>query len=255
MKMNQAQIQEASFKLLATLWQKKYLLNDHVLVHPYIESQDVRNCVRRFTDSFGLKVVRQEKHIHMMVQPHVSFLTNPISELKRTIKTYNNKVDLYLMGVVWMVVCSEADNDITLKIKWENEGLSYGEIEELVTKTLTHWYNLNKDSEGNFSREWSLAVKDMYTKWRLLRYNKTENGRISYVKESKFGVIDSAIRELEKDRMVFIERTVQTSRMTPTPVFFERLKARFGNLDGYQDRYELLKILFEDAKESGEVGA
>ncbi|MDF9495186.1 DUF6063 family protein [Bacillus cereus] len=253
--MNIAQIEKAAFELVACLWQRKYLPNDHALVHPYIESQEVRNCVRRLADSFGLKVVRQDKHMHILVQPHNSFHTNPISELKRTVKTYDNRINLYIMGVIWMVICSEADNDIDSKIKWENEGLSYGEIEELVTKTLNHWYELDAESEGTFSKDWSLAVSEMHKKWKLLRYHKLENGRVSYIKESKFGLIDGAVRELEKDKMVFIERTAQTSRMTPTPVFFERLRARFGNMDRYQDRYDAFKVLLEDVKETGEMGA
>jgi hypothetical protein len=254
--MNQTQIQEAAFKFLAALWQQKYLSNDNPIVYPYIESQDVRNCVRKFGEAFGVRIVRKEKNIHLLVQPQDSFLTYPINELKRTVKTWENRIDLYLLGVVWMVLCAEADNDMdTSKIKWENEGLSYGEIEELVTKNLERWYERDKESEGNFSKEWSLAVKDMYEKWRLLRYNKTENGRVSYIKESRFGVIDSAVKELAKDKMVFVERLAQTARVTPTPVFFERLKARFGNMDKYQDRYELLQVLFSDTKESGEVGA
>ncbi|MFE5132026.1 hypothetical protein, partial [Bacillus mobilis] len=186
---------------------------------------------------------------------HNSFHTNPISELKRTVKTYDNRINLYIMGVIWMVICSEADNDIDSKIKWENEGLSYGEIEELVTRTLNHWYELDAESEGTFSKDWSLAVSEMHKKWKLLRYHKLENGRVSYIKESKFGLIDGAVRELEKDKMVFIERTAQTSRMTPTPVFFERLRARFGNMDRYQDRYDAFQVLLEDVKETGEMGA
>jgi hypothetical protein len=256
MSMNQSQIQEASFKLVAALFERKYLPLDHPFVNPYIQEQDVRNCVRRFAEAFGLRVAREGKNIHLLVQPHDSILTNPIGELKKTVKTYQNRIDLYLLGVVWMVLCAEADNDMdSSKIKWENEGLSYGEIEELVTKNLEQWYERDKNSEGNFSKEWSLAVKDMYNKWSVLRYNKMENGRVLYIRDSRFGVIDSAVKELEKDKMVYIERLAQTTRVTPTPVFFERLKARFGNMDRYQDRYELLQVLFQDTKDSGEVGA
>ncbi|WP_413299690.1 DUF6063 family protein [Bacillus sp. 1P10SD] len=254
--MNHAQIQTASSDLMATLWAKKFLPLDHPLVSPYLSEQEVRNCIRRYADSFGLRVAKQGSNLHLLVQPHDSILTNPISELKKTVKTYQNRIDLYLLGVVWMVLCAEADNDIdTSKIKWENEGLSYAEIEDLVSKNLEQWYEKDKASDGQFSKEWSLAVKDMYNKWKILRYSKVENGRIQYVKDSRLGVIDCAVKELEKDRMVYIERTATTSRATPTPVFFERLKARFGNMDRYQDRYELIQVLFQDTKESGEVGA
>ncbi|MGD6803942.1 DUF6063 family protein [Rossellomorea aquimaris] len=253
--MNQGQVQKAASDLLAGLWQQKYLANDHVLVHPFIESQDVRNCVRRFSESFGFRVVRQEKHIHMLAQPGKSFLTNPIQEIKKNVRGYDTQTDLYLMGVVWMIIFSEADNELSTTIKWENEGLSYGEIEELVDNTLNHWRRLNEESEGDFSKEWSLAITRMHAKWSVLRYSKEEKGRVTYVKDSRLGLIESAARELEKDKMVFIERTALMSKVTPKPVFNERLKARFGNLDKYQDRYELLKVLLEDVRESGEVGA
>ncbi|MCT2347105.1 DUF6063 family protein [Niallia taxi] len=253
--MNQSQVQDAAFKLVAALWQHGFLSKDDALVHPYMESEDVRDCVRRLADNFGIKVVRQEKHLHIMAQPRKSLVTNPISELRKGVKGWDTQIDLYLMGIIWLVIFSEADNEISVKIKWENEGLSYGEIEELVTNALKHWYELNKESNNEFSREWSLAVNNLYDKWKLLRYKKETQGRVVYIKESRFGLIDTAARLLEKDKMVFIERTAQTSRVTPTPVFFERLKARFGNMDNHQERYDMLKVLLEDAKESGEVGA
>lgn len=254
-KMNQPQVETAAAQLMAALLAKKYLPIEDKLVHSYIESQEVRTCVRRFADCFGVRVVRKEKNIHMLVQPKISIFTNPLDELKRSTKTYRSRTDLYLLGLVFMVIFAEADNDIPSKIKWENDGISYGEIEELVTEALNYWHQLNLKSDGTFSEEWSLAVNDMYNKWRLLPYNKSEKGRVTYVKDTKFGVIESAARELEKDKMIFIERTTLTSKLTPTPVFFERLKARFGNMDNYQDRYDILKALVEDAKETGEVGA
>lgn len=253
--MNQSQIETATYELFTALLQNKYLTNDNPIVFPYIESQEVRSSMRRLANSFGVKVIRQDKYVHIMVQPHSSIFTSPLSELKRTVKTYGNRLDLYLKGVIWMVIFNEADNDVSTKIKWENEGLSYHQIEELVSNILQHWYDINQEQEGKFSEDWALAVNDMYDKWRLLRYSKEENGRIFYTKESKLGMIDGAARELEKDRMVFIERTTKTSRLTPTPVFFERLKARFGNLDKYQDRYEMMKLLIDEGKQATEEGA
>lgn len=253
--MNQAQVQEAAAKLFAVLWQEKYLSNGHPLVHPYVESIDVRNCLRRLTEQFGFRVVRGDKHMHLLTQPGKSFLTNPIKELRRTVGKYENQTDLYLMGVIWMIIFAEADNDLSGVVKWENEGFSYGEIEDLVTKTLNHWQKLDRDSDGDFSKEWSIAVTRMHAKWSVLQYSKTTKGRVSYSKDTRLGLIDSAARELEKDKMVFIEHTAQMNKITPLPVFYERLKARFGNMDKFQDRYDLLKVLLEDARESGEVGA
>ncbi|QFT87687.1 hypothetical protein FIU87_03395 [Bacillus sp. THAF10] len=253
--MNQAQVQENAARLFAELWQHKYLPNDHAYVHAYVESQDVRNCLRRMTEQFGFKIVRTEKNMHIMAQPGKSFLTNPINELRKSVKSYETQTDLYLMGVIWMVIFSEADNELAGTIKWENDGFSYGEIEDLVTKTLNHWQELNESSEGIFAKEWSLAVTRMYAKWKVLSFNKMVKGRVSYTKDTRLGLIDCAARELEKDKMVFIEQTAQMSKVTPKPVFYERLKARFGNMDKFQDRYDLLKVLIEDVRESGEMGA
>ncbi|QOY38673.2 DUF6063 family protein [Anaerobacillus isosaccharinicus] len=253
--MNHSQIQDVSSKLIASLWQQKYLPTEHPLVHPYIEEQEVRNCVRRLSENWGLKVAREGKHIHLLVQPGRSVLNTPMEELRRSIKGYDSETDLYLMGVIWLVIYNEADNELSTTIKWENEGLTYGEIEDLVNQVMEHWNKLNEESDNQFSKDWSLAVTRMYKKWKVLRYNKTTKGRVVYAKDSRIGLIDTAARELEKDKMVFIERTAQMSRVTPMPVFRERLKLRFGNLDKYQDRYELLKVLLEDVKESGEVSA
>jgi hypothetical protein len=253
--MNQSQIQEAAANLIAGLWQQKYLPLEHSLVHPYIEDQEVRNCVRRLSECWGMKVGREGKNLHLMAQPNKSVLTTPMEELRRSVRGYDSETDLYLMGVIWLVIFAEADNELSTSIRWENEGLAYSEIEDMVNKTLEHWNKLNEEAEGAFAEEWSIGVKRMYSKWKVLRHTKTRKGRVVFAKDSRLGLIENAVRELEKDKMVFVERTAQMSRVTPLPVFRERLKLRFGKMDKYQDRYEMLEVLLEDARESGEVGA
>lgn len=253
--MTQNEIQTASADLFFALLDKGFLPCDSLLVIPYIESDEVRSYVKRLAYSSGVRIKKKEKYIHMLVNPNGSVFANSISDLKKNVKTYESKIDLYLIGVIWLILFSEADTSMSTKIRWENEGLTYQQIEELTTTVLNHWKSIDEQNNGKFSVEWSLAIKDLHNKWKLLHYNKMRYGRISYTKNTKFGVIDSAMKELEKDKLVFVRRLSQTSVVTPTVALYERLQARFGDLGRYHDRYEMLKSLIDDAKNSDEAGA
>ncbi|MZK50905.1 hypothetical protein GT715_10490 [Clostridium beijerinckii] len=220
------------------------------MVINYIDSDEVRAYVKTLADSAGVRILKKEKYLHMLVNPYRSVFATSLSDLKKNVKTYESKIDLYLIGIIWLILFSEADTNMSTKISWENEGLTYQKIEELTTKVLNYWKSIDEKESGKFSIKWSLATKDLHNKWKLLHYNSLKNGRVYYPKNTKFGVIDSAMRELEKNKMVFIRKLSQTSVVTPTVVFYERLQACFGNLGKYRDRYELIKSLVNEAKAS-----
>lgn len=251
--MTQNEIQRIAGDLFFKLLNKGYLPCDDLLVISYIDSDEVRSYVKSLADSAGVRIFKKEKYLHMLVNPYGSIFATSITEMKKSIKTYDSKIDLYLVGVICLVLFSEADTSMSSKINWENEGITYQHIEELTTKVLNYWKEIDDKNDGKFSVEWSLAIKDLHNKWKLLHYNKEINGKIRYSKDTKFGVIDAAMKVLERDNMVFTRRLSQTSVVTPTVVFYERLQARFGNLGKYQDRYELLKSLINEAKNSDEV--
>ncbi|WP_225434240.1 DUF6063 family protein [Peribacillus tepidiphilus] len=253
--MTQREVQSKAAKLYFTLLQKRYLRSDDELVLPYIESQDVRECIKVLADMSGVRIVKKEKYIHMLVKPNGGVYSTNLSDLRKNVNSYESKVDLYLMGVIWMVIFSEADSELATRVSWENEGISYHKLEELTTKVLHKWKEIDKEQDGRFSREWSLAVNEMYQKWNVLHLSKQKNGRIIYTKGSKFGLIDAAMRELEKEKMVFLRKLSNTTIVTPTDVFYERLQIRFGQLSSYQNRYEMIKNLIDDIKYSDEVGA
>lgn len=251
--MIQSEIQKAAGDLFFQLLSKGYLSCDDLLVSSYIDSDEVRSYVKALADSSGVKIIKKEKYIHMLVNPYGSIFASSLTDIKKSVKTYDSRIDLYLIGVICLVLFSESDTSMSSKINWENEGISYQQLEELTTKVLNYWKSIDDKNDGKFSVEWSLAIKDLYNKWKLLHYNKVITGKIRYSKDTKFGVIDAAMRLLDKDKMVFIRRLSQTSIVTPTVVFYERLQARFGNLGKYQDRYKLLQSLISEAKNSDEV--
>ncbi|MEC0276169.1 DUF6063 family protein [Peribacillus frigoritolerans] len=253
--MNESQIQTAVARLYFSLLDNKYLPINHELVIPYLDHQEVRACLKRFADVSGVKISMQSSYLHMLVQPNNCIYSSSISQMKSIIKTYESRVDLYIMGVIWMVLFSETDTEMSTKIRWENEGISYQKIVDLTTKTLNHWKEKNNETNGQFSDDWSLAIDQMFKKWRLLIDSKKTNEKIVYTKNTRFGVIDIAMKQLEKDKMVIIRRFNQTSIITPVPVFYERLNARFHNMDKIESRYNMIKALIDDIKVQDEAGA
>ncbi|WP_238900271.1 DUF6063 family protein [Clostridium sp. YIM B02500] len=251
--MTQNEIEKISGDLFFKLLDKGYLPCDDFLVISYIDSDEVRHYVNSLANSAGVKITKKEKYLHMLSNPYGSVFASSITDLKKYIKTYESKIDLYLIGLICLILFSEADTSMSTKISWENEGITYQQLEELTTKILNYWKTIDDKNDGKFSIEWSLAIKDLHNKWKLLHYNKSINGKVRYSKDTKFGVIDAAMKILEKDKMVFTRRLSQTSIVTPTVVFYERLQARFGNLGKYQDRYELMKSLINQAKNTNEV--
>ena len=249
MKASEVQIHAAN--LYFTLLQERFLPTSDSLVISYMEEEDVRHCIGRMADASGVRVVLKGDHIHLLARPGCVFATT-ISEMRGKIKTYESKVDAYLMGTIMMVFLAEADSRFSSVIKWENEGLSYPQIEELVSNTLNDWKKVNDETQGRFSTEWGLAIKEMNNKWSLLNHIKmNNNGKVSWSTNTKIGVIHHAMRELEKEGLVFIRHWSHTSLVTPSAILFERLEAIFeGN-----DRYEVIKELIKDTNPTDEVGA
>jgi hypothetical protein len=245
----------AASDLYFALLHKKYLPNTDAVVYPYIESEEVRSNINRMAKSSGVIISKKEKFIHMLVHPTNSIYANSITELRKSVRGMDSKLDLYLMGVIWMVLYSEADTELSTRIQWENKGITYHQLEELTTNVLGKWKDINERTDGSFSEDWSLAVDQMEDKWDKMHLYKKTNGKISMPKTTRFGLIECAMRELVKDRLVFIRTFPNTSIVTPTEAFYERLKARFGQLGRYKERYDVMKMLIEEAKDSNELGA
>lgn len=249
--MKASEIQTHAATLYFKLLQDRFLPASDPLVIIYVEEEEVRHCLRRIADASGVRVVLKGDHLHLLARPGCVFATS-ISEMKGKIKTYENKIDAYLMGTIMMVFLAEVDSRFSSVIKWENEGLSYSQIEELVTTILDEWKKVNDETQDRFSVEWSLAVKEMYNKWRLLNYSKTSsNGKVTYNTSTKLGVIHHAMRELEKEGLVYIRYWSQTSLVTPSSILFERLDAIFEE----NDRFEVIQELIKDTNPIDEVGA
>lgn len=246
--------QKIASDLMANLLVNKYISRDHPLALSYTESEDVRNCIWQIADSFGIRVEMKSKYLHLLARPDRSIFANSISEMRKNVKNYESKIDLYLMGFIWMIVFAEADTEMSTKIRWEDEGLTYQQIEVLTTKALATLKKRDEDTSDAFSKDWSLSTKRMYDKWRLLNYNKTVNGRLSYSKSTKFGMIHSAMQILEKEKLVFIRNFSKTTIVTPANVFYERLQICFGNLDSTKNRYEKLKELLKQLRDSDKEG-
>jgi hypothetical protein len=253
--MSQKEVQKDAAKLFFELLTEGFIKSEDDIVRPYLESQEVRDYIKVLADVSGVRVVKKDKFIHMMAKANGGVFSNNLSELRKHVKGYESKIDLYLMGLIWLVLFSEMDDEMAVKLDWENEGISYKTIEDGVTKVLNRWSEIDEEQDGAFSRDWSLAVKGMKGKWDVLQVMKSRKGQVSYGKRTKFGLIEAAMRELEKDRMVFLRHFATTAFITPTVAFYERLQIRFGELSPHvQGRYDMVKGLIDDIK-SDELGA
>ncbi|MBU8729732.1 hypothetical protein KM915_06645 [Cytobacillus oceanisediminis] len=253
--MNPSDALKAASKLYFALLKKGVLRNNDELVLPYMDHQEVRDFIKIQAQMSGVRIVKKDKYIHMLAKPGGGVFSTNLSDIRKNVKGYETKVDLYLMGTIWMVLFSEADSEMATSIAWENEGISYQKLEELTSKVLHKWKEIDKSKDGSFSREWSLAVTEMFNKWNVLHYSRQRSNQTIYSKGTKLGLIDAAMRELERDKMVFLRQLSNTTIVTPTDVFYERLQIRFGSLSQYQSRYEMIKNLIDDIKSSDEVGA
>lgn len=214
----------------------------------FINNSDIREIVKIIADEAGLKVFETRENVHLVSKAYGSVFANSYTHMKSKYRKLERKKHFYLANIIICIYLSEIDKEKNIRVRWEEEGVSYYKLEELVTKQLESWKK-RQDEEEVFSEEWGIAVKEIYDLWvndfSMSKQSKT--GEIELQKSNtRYGFIHEAMKPLV-DQMLIFDNTTEL-KIIPQNELYERINYLYHRQDRYEEIMELIKKVKEEAE-------
>ena len=227
------------FKLL----DKQILSNTDPLADKYRSDGDLRSIVKTIAAEGGLRVFQTPQHIHLVSRARDSNFANSYTQMKEKFSGLKRKRYFYLANIIISIFLSEVDKEEHVRIRWEEEGVSYFRLADLVTSTLETWQE-RKDEDENFSENWSLAVDEMAELW-LTEFSEYEMSQaddtvdVTWSKDNRLSFINTALKPLSEQGLIIDNK--DELKIIPKPVLYERLDRLYSEQKRYHDFMELIE--------------
>lgn len=244
---NSEQLQRGSEIFFYLLKHKVIPISD-TLAYEYINNSDIREVVKTMAEEAGLKVFDTRENVHLVSKAYGSIFANSYTHMKSKYKKLERKKYFYLANIIICIYLSEIDKEKNIRIGWEEEGLSYYKLEELISLQLESWKKRIQAEEG-FSEDWGIAVEDIYDLWvnDFSLSKQTKTGEIDVLKgNTRFGFIHETLKPLVDQKLV-IDNTIEL-KIIPKNELYERMQHLYHK----QDRYEEIMKLINETKEEAE---
>ncbi|MFT4415528.1 DUF6063 family protein [Fredinandcohnia humi] len=230
-------------KLFRYLVERGYIEKNHEMAIDYSEDE-VRLKLERMARDFGTDIFDSGNHIHLVALPEESMFATSFSHAMEHSGTSIDKIAWYLIGVIQNIFCWEIDNEYIHRLSVEREGVTYHQLEEMTTKVLEGWKDINDQTNGAFSLDFKLAVEKMGKRWNEMSSKRPKTGRYSI--HTRLGLIHKAMSIFKEGKLVHISTSHKVATIVyPTDILYERLEYIFQNLD----RYLMIKDLLNDQLE------
>lgn len=224
------------------------LLNEQIisiadpLADKYRRDGELRNVVKTMAAKGGLRVFSTTQHIHLVSRSRGSNFANSYTQMKEKYSGLKRKKYFYLANIIISVFLSEVDKEEHVRIRWEEEGISYYRLADLVSSTLEVWQK-RKEKEEGFSENWSLAVDEVAELWltEFSEYKmsqKDDRVDVTRTKDNRLSFINTALKPLKEQELI-IDNSEEL-KIIPKPELYERLDELYHNQKRYEDFKELI---------------
>ncbi len=243
------QIQKGA-QVFFELLKSKVLSANEMVSQEYYNNVEVREIVRDFAREAGLRVFETRENIHMVSSHTGSIFANSYTQMKEKYSGLERKRYFYLANIIICVYISEVDRDNYVRIRWEEEGISYSKLEDIVTKTLESWKKRQEAGE-DFTAEWGIALDSIYDLWinefSLYKGNRV-TGQVYVVntKGTRYSFIHEALKPLSDQKLVY-DNTGEL-RIIPRNELYERLDNIYHRQERYTSIMELIKNESDDSR-------
>ncbi|MEJ6950829.1 DUF6063 family protein [Natronospora cellulosivora (SeqCode)] len=249
MPINQEQLEDGA-ALFFQLLDKQILSISEPLADKYRSDSELRSVVNTMAAEGGLQVFQTPQHIHLVSRARGSNFANSYTQMKEKYKGLKRKKHFYLANIIISIFLAEVDKESHVRIRWEEEGITYYRLADLVSSTLKAWQERKKEDE-KFSQQWSLAIDEVAKLW-LTEFSefklsqKDDSLDVSRTKNNRLSFINTALKPL-KDQGLIIDNSDEL-KIIPKPVLYERLDELYHN----QKRYRQFMELIEASRKSQE---
>lgn len=231
-----------------------YLLKNKIipisdsLAYDFVNSPDIQEIVKTIAEQGGLRVFETRENIHMVSKADGSVFAGSYTQMKTKYRKLERKRHFYLANIIICIYLSEVDKGKNIRLRWEEEGISYFMLESLVTNQLESWKKRLGEEEG-FSEEWEIAVEEIYDIWindfSMSKQSKTGEIEVQKTRDNRFSFIHEALKPLA-DQKLIIDNTVELKIISKNELY-ERLDYLYHS----QERYEEIIDLIANTKEEG----
>ena len=233
---------KSATKIFFYLLNKSIVSKSESIIRNYIEDNEVRDTVEIMAEEAGLSIISSHENLHLIVKGENSQFATSYTHMKSKYTDLKNKKYFHLANIIISIFISEIDKEDIGRIRWEEQGITYYKLSDIVSNTLKRWKEKN-NSENDFSEEWSLDVDELYNLWHVefIDMKENEKGEISLrVHDTKMSFIHQALKPL-KDQGLIIDLENE-HRIIPKIELYERIDYNYHNRPRYQ---EIMKLVNE----------
>lgn len=240
-------IQKAS-ALFFMLLKESIVSMKEPLAEEYSNDNEIREIVKTMAQEADLMIIETIENLHLISSANGSIFANSYTQMKEKYKGLKNKKYFYLANLIICVFLSEVDKESNIRIRWEEEGISYAKLEDLVNGTINSWMSREKEEEG-FSQEFGIALKEIYEVWNkdfsTMKNSKTK-GTIDVVNtaDNRFAFIYRALKPLADQKLIY--NNTKELKLIPKVELYERLDKVYHNQDRYREFMELIGTAKEE---------
>lgn len=241
-------IQKAS-ALFFLLLKENIISIKNPLAEEYLNDSQIREVVNTMAGEADLRIFDTRENLHLVSSGNGSIFANSYTQMKDKYKGLKNKKYFYLANLIICVFLSEVDKESNIRVRWEEEGISYAKLEELVNGIISSWA-AREEEESGFSEDWGIALKEMDDVWNKdfspMKTSKTK-GSIDVVNttDNRFSFIYRALKPLQDQKLIY--NNTKELRIIPRPELYERLDKVYHN----QERYKEFMALINAVKGGG----
>lgn len=256
MAFNQDQLEDGAalfFKLL----NEQILPISDPLADKYHRDSELRSIVNTIAAEGGLRVFETPRNIHLVSKARGSNFANSYTQMKEKYSGLKRKRYFYLANIIISIFLSEIDKESHVRIRWEEEGISYHRLADLVTSTLKAWQEREEEDE-TFSNQWSLAVDEIAELWltefsefKLSQVDDTVD--VTRTKNNRLSFINTALKPLSEQGLI-IDNSDEL-KIIPRPALYERLDKLYHSQKRYRKFMDLIEETRKEEEEKEDAAA
>lgn len=230
------------------LLKNKILPSTDSIAQEYYNSVEVREIVKDMATEGGLRVFDTRENLHMVTSSYGSMFANSYTQMKDKYKALERKRYFYLANTIICIYLAEVDMESYIRIRWEEQGVSYAKLEDIVTKTLESWMKRQTENQ-EFAEDWGIALEQIYDLWvnefSLYKENQV-SGKIDVVntKGTRYSFIHEAIKPLADQGLVY--DNTRELKIIPRNELYERLDYLYHGQERYMQMKEMIRKTQEE---------
>jgi hypothetical protein len=238
-------IQKAS-ALFFLLLKENIISIKNPLAEDYLNNSEIREIVNTMAGEGDLRIFDTRENLHLVSSGNGSIFANSYTQMKEKYKGLKNKKYFYLANLIICVFLSEVDKENNIRVRWEEEGVSYAKLEELVNSIISSWLS-RENQEAGFSEAWGIALKEIDEVWNKdfsPMKNSKAKGSIDVVNttDNRFSFIYRALKPLADQKLIY--NNTKELKIIPRAELYERLDKIYHS----QERYKEFMSLIDSAK-------